>query len=201
MANEKKFVQSARIKLENVVPGMALAEEIKNAAGGIVLAAGATLSRNDIEIISRMGVDKVYIEKVEVQKEHNALRGKKAVVIEDALFFRHMFAKMLYRMGIFVADDVETAEEGIVSAKKYSPDLLVVDVHLPGKSGIEVIKQVRKKLPCVKFLAVSSDKSRDNIINVVKAGADEFLLKPIRWEVFSARVMSLIARDDTMQRG
>lgn len=196
MCDKKKFVQSARIDAKNAVPGMVLAEEIKNEAGGVILAADSTLSRQNIELITGMGIDKIYIEKVEVRKEHNPLRGRKAVVIEDALFFRHMFAKMLYRMGIFVADDVESAEEGILSAKKYSPDLLVVDIHLPGKSGIDVIKNVRRNLPGVRFLAVSSDKSRENIIEVVKAGADDFLMKPIKWEIFSSRVMKLLTAED-----
>ncbi len=190
-AEKKAFVRSVRMKVDSVVPGMVLAEGIRSSGGAVVIKEDTFLTADHIVRLREMCVDHVYIETCEVLKEFDPLRGKTAIVIDDSLFFRHMFAKMLYKMGMLVCGEIATGEEGVRQAELYKPDLVVVDIHLPKMDGSEAMRKLRKKLPDAKFVAVSSDKSRDTIVNAFKSGANDFMIKPIKWDVLKPRILKL----------
>ena len=187
----RKFIRSKKILVENVEPGMTLAEDIKTAAGGVILPADSILSMTNIERLKEFDIFSIYVEEETVLRESDAMRGKRAVVIDDALFFRHMFSKMLYKMGIFVMEEVETAEEGVCHARKYRPDLVIVDIHLPGMTGIEAIRDIKSKCSVSKCVAVSTDKDRKTVVDALRAGADDFLVKPVMWDRLKPRICKL----------
>jgi DNA-binding NarL/FixJ family response regulator len=60
-----------------------------------------------------------------------------------------------------------------------TPDVVLLDVHLPGGGGIEVIKQVHEKNPDIKFLAVSVSDAAEDVIGVIRAGARGYVTKSI----------------------
>ena len=72
----------------------------------------------------------------------------RAVIIEDDEVFRRMLAMALGRMrGVMVAGAFADGRVGLDFCLKDKPDLLVVDLFLPGLHGLEVVKEVRAKLP------------------------------------------------------
>ena len=172
---------------------MVVTEAVKNQTGGIVLPADAILTHTHLDRLRELGIEHIYIMRCEVAKEFNPLRGKTAIIIDDSLFFRHMFGKMLYRMGMFVCEESETAEEGIRFAKRYKPDLVVVDIHLPKMDGIHAISKLKKDLPDTKLLAASVDKERKTVLDSIRAGAHYFLAKPIHWETLNPIILNLLA--------
>jgi len=171
---------------------MLLAEDAKTDAGGIVLKADCILLRDNIEKIKEQGISGLYIIHKEVRKEYKPLRGKTAVVVDDSLYIRHMLAKVLYYMGVFVCGDAETGELGLGLANKFKPDLLIMDIHLPGMNGIETIKKIKAKLPGTKFLAISSDKNKQTIVDSIRAGAGDFMVKPLKWDQLESRIANLL---------
>ncbi|MFA6448313.1 MAG: response regulator [bacterium] len=191
----KQFVRSAKMKIDKVVAGMALAEEVRSISGAIIIAADTILSQDQIDRLVELGITSVFIETCDIPKELDPLRKKTVIVVDDSLFFRHMFAKMLYRMGMLVCGELKSGEEAINSALIYKPDLLVVDIHLPGIDGRDVIKKLRPRLPNTKFLAVSSHKDRDTIIESLKSGAHDFIAKPIQWDTLKPRLLKLFPAD------
>jgi two-component system, chemotaxis family, chemotaxis protein CheY len=192
----KSFVRSIRVKIDDVVPGMVLAEEVRTPGGAIIIAADTFLTREHLERQKECGINHLYIEACDIPKEFDPLRGKTAIVVDDSLFFRHMFAKMLYRMGMLVCDEVGTAEECLRAADRYKPDLIVMDIHLPKMDGRAAMRKLRPKLPSARFLAVSSDKERQTIIEAFKSGANDFIAKPIIWETLKPRVLKLFSQSD-----
>lgn len=62
------------------------------------------------------------------------------------------------------------------------PDVVLLDVHLPGGGGAEVIKQVAAKVPEVKFLALSVSDAAEDVIGVIRAGARGYVTKSISSE-------------------
>lgn len=190
--SEKKFIRSVKIRIDDAVPGMLLAEDIKNNAGGVVVAADSLLTKDSIRLLKKLDIFSIYIEKLETPKEANCLRGKTAIVFDCSLYFRHMFSKMLYKLGMFVVDDVESAKDFAASALRHKPDFLVVDIN-PSKDneGLDVIKKLRGKLAGSKFLAVSADRNKQIVVDSIKAGADDFILKPVKWGDFKPRLHKL----------
>jgi DNA-binding NarL/FixJ family response regulator len=72
------------------------------------------------------------------------------------------------------AEDVSTAVSGILSTR---PELVVLDVKLPGGGGAEVVGAVRAVIPDVKFMALTVSSSRDDVVQMMHAGVDGYITK------------------------
>lgn len=94
---------------------------------------------------------------------------------------------------------VETANNGVVAiekAKNFLPDLIILDVMMPGKTGIEVCSTLRLlpefKSTLIIFLSAMSDDTAE--VKGLEIGADDYLKKPIRPKVLMSKVNSLFRR-------
>lgn len=76
----------------------------------------------------------------------------------------------------------------------YRYDLLIVDINLPGGSGLELIRQVKKQEPATGIIVISARNSLDNKIEGLELGADDYLTKPFDVSELAARVKALIRR-------
>jgi DNA-binding NarL/FixJ family response regulator len=74
------------------------------------------------------------------------------------------------------ADDVATA---VAVISRTAPDVVLLDVHLPGGGGVEVLRQLLPALPDVRFLAVSVSDAADDVIGTIRAGARGYVTKTI----------------------
>lgn len=72
------------------------------------------------------------------------------------------------------AADVAAAVRGILAT---APEMVVLDVKLPGGGGAAVIEQVRQKDPEVKFMALTVSSSRDDVVRMMQAGVDGYITK------------------------
>ncbi len=90
----------------------------------------------------------------------------------------------------------ENGDEGLEMANMYQPDLIISDVMMPQTDGIEFCWMVREnsKIPMVPFIFLTSLEDRDMEIRGFRAGADEYLIKPVDRKVLLEKVASLIER-------
>ncbi|MBB1484598.1 response regulator transcription factor [Tessaracoccus sp. MC1865] len=107
--------------------------------------------------------------------------GLRVVIVDDHAMFR---AGVNHEIGQHVTivgegEDVETAVKAILETE---PDVVLLDVHLPGGGGAEVIKQVLPTKPDVKFLALSVSDAAQDVIGVIRAGARGYVTKSISSE-------------------
>ena len=105
-------------------------------------------------------------------------RQRRVVVGDDHAMFR---SGVKHDIGPFVTivgegEDVPTAVEAIT---RTTPDVVLLDVHMPGGGGIEVIKQVHATHPDIRFLAVSVSDAAEDVIGVIRAGARGYVTKSI----------------------
>ncbi|MBP2282002.1 DNA-binding response OmpR family regulator [Flavobacterium sp. CG_23.5] len=93
--------------------------------------------------------------------------------------------------------------DGLFLLKKYKPneyDLIILDINVPGKNGIEVCKAIReldKKTPIIMLTAFSEIEDK---LTSFENGADDYLVKPFHFEELFARVNSLLRRKETPQQ-
>ncbi|HET6511547.1 MAG TPA: response regulator transcription factor [Candidatus Kapabacteria bacterium] len=87
-------------------------------------------------------------------------------------------------------------DEGLAKALSESYDLIITDIMLPGKSGIEVIREVRAAKRTVPVLCLTAKTEIGEKVEGLDAGADDYLTKPFLFEELSARVRSLLRRSD-----
>jgi DNA-binding NarL/FixJ family response regulator len=103
---------------------------------------------------------------------------KRIFLVEDHPVFRDGLAKLLDAEGDFtVCGEAGDAKQGLKSILKLKPDLAVVDLGLPGKSGLELIKEIRAlKIP-IKLLVVSMFDEALYAQRVLRAGGDGYIMK------------------------
>jgi DNA-binding NarL/FixJ family response regulator len=76
-----------------------------------------------------------------------------------------------------VLDTFKTAEEALHDLPKIQPDIVIMDINLPGMSGIECIRQVKKKVPRTQFMMFTVYENDEKVFEALKAGASGYLLK------------------------
>ena len=120
----------------------------------------------------------------------------RVVIVDDHRLFRSGVRAELGD-GIEVvgeADDVATA---VATIAELIPDVVLLDVHLPGGGGVEVLRQLLPALPDVRFLAVSVSDAAEDVIGTIRAGARGYVTKTIRGADLAAAV-SRVAEGDAV---
>ncbi len=102
----------------------------------------------------------------------------RVVLVDDHRLFRAGVRAELGN-GIEVVGEAEDVATAVASIAATVPDVVLLDVHLPGGGGVEVLRQVLPALPDVRFLAVSVSDAADDVIGTIRAGARGYVTKTI----------------------
>jgi len=78
-----------------------------------------------------------------------------------------------------IVGDAGTVEGAIAGIERTRPDVVLLDVHMPGGGGRAVIEAVRADLPAIRFLALSVSDAAEDVIDVIRAGARGYVTKTI----------------------
>ena len=112
------------------------------------------------------------------EQQTNTQAGRRVVIVDDHAMFRsgvkHDIGSRVHIVG--EGEDVPTAVAAVLKAQ---PDVVLLDVHLPGGGGVEVLKQVHATQPETKFLALSVSDAAEDVIGVIRAGARGYVTKSI----------------------
>jgi len=105
------------------------------------------------------------------------IEGTKLLIVDDDDILRNRLKRAMQRRGfvVFEGDGYETAIE---IAHQYRPDYAVFDLKMPGRSGIEILKDVMEILPDLKAVMLTGYGSIANAVEAVKLGAVNYMTKP-----------------------
>lgn len=115
------------------------------------------------------------------------------LVIEDELQIRKLLSIALESNGYKVLL-AENGKEGIMQAAIHPPELIVLDINLPDKSGHEVLKEIRSWYNKA-IIILSVLNSEEDIVKALDNGATDYLTKPFRTAELMARIRSAIRRN------
>jgi len=115
------------------------------------------------------------------------------LVVEDDRKVASFLQKGLREEG-HVVDAAHDGVEGAMRALVYDYDLLLLDVLLPNKSGLEIVREVRMKERTVPILLLTARDSGEDIVQGLDAGADDYLTKPFEFAELLARIRALLRR-------
>jgi len=108
-------------------------------------------------------------------------RPLRLLVVDDHEVVRQGLVSLLERREHFqVVAEAGTAAEAVEMARKFEPDLVVMDVRLPDGSGIEACREIRAEFPGTKVVILTSYPDEEAVLSAIIAGASGYLLKQIR---------------------
>lgn len=117
----------------------------------------------------------------------------KILTVDDSKTIRMILKKSLAPLGCVVLEG-ENAFEGLTLSHKEEPDLIILDIDMPGMSGMEMLKKLKgydllKKIPVIMLTAKSKE---SNILKAISLGAADFIGKPFQAEDLLDRVQKVL---------
>lgn len=115
------------------------------------------------------------------------------LVVEDETALRELLGRALKRQGHAV-DLAADGIDGLHLATEYPIDLAIIDLGLPGQSGMEIVREVRRRERKYPILILTARSDWQDKVEALELGADDYVTKPFRIEELMARVHALLRR-------
>ncbi len=104
----------------------------------------------------------------------------RVLLVDDHVLFRGGVKALLQRHDEFeVLDEAGDGLEGIKRARSLKPDVVLLDLHMPGISGLEAVKVINEEIPGVRVLMLTVSEDAQDLMEALRAGASGYLLKNI----------------------
>ncbi|WP_228005668.1 two-component system response regulator PhoP [Xenorhabdus sp. BG5] len=116
------------------------------------------------------------------------------LIVEDNALLRHHLTVQLRDIGHQV-DAAENAKEADYYLKESHPDIAIVDLGLPGEDGLSMLRRWRSEQINLPILVLTARESWQEKVNVLNAGADDYVTKPFHLEEINARIQALMRRN------
>jgi DNA-binding NarL/FixJ family response regulator len=110
----------------------------------------------------------------------------RTVVVDDHVFMRELIGARLARerSRFKVLAEVGDAASAVAACRKLSPDLCILDINLPDRSGIEIVQEVKRVSPLTSILLCTAYATDDRIADAMRSGAEGFVEKTNTWDDF-----------------
>jgi two-component system response regulator DevR len=113
--------------------------------------------------------------------ESSVTRPLSLLIVDDHEVVRQGLVALLGRRpGFQVVAEAGTVADAVEAARRFQPDLVVMDVRLPDGSGIEACREIRAERPETRVLILTSYPDEDAVLSAIVAGASGYLLKQVR---------------------
>jgi two-component system, chemotaxis family, chemotaxis protein CheY len=104
------------------------------------------------------------------------------MVVDDSMFMRKVIKSMLVKMGHTVSCEASEGREAVTNYSKFRPDVVTLDITMPGMDGITAMKEILLIDPNAKVILCSAIHSQSLVIQTLRDGACDFLDKPIQYD-------------------
>ena len=117
----------------------------------------------------------------------------RTLIVEDDPALRQQLVTAMREQG-FAIDETGDGEEGLYLALHMPVDLAIIDLGLPGRDGLSLIKELRKQDKSYPVLVLTARDRWQDKVDGLEAGADDYLTKPFHIEELQARIRALLRR-------
>lgn len=118
--------------------------------------------------------------------------SKRILIIDDDVLLRRSLGFNLEKAGFTVFTSA-TAEDGLLIAQQQRPDLILLDINLPGMDGLDALKQFREQSKAPVIFVTARRRELDEILGL-ELGADDYITKPFDFDVLLARIKATLRR-------
>lgn len=129
--------------------------------------------------------------RMSVKKER--LKMPRVLITDDAAFMRVVLRKILEKEGFEVVGEATTGEEAIEKYKELKPDIVTMDITMPSMNGIVATEEIIAYDPNAKVVICSAIGQRLLVLDSIKAGAKDFIVKPFTNQKVSETLWKLMS--------
>lgn len=105
---------------------------------------------------------------------------KRVLIVDDAAFMRMMVKDILQKNGFEVVGEGSNGIQAVELYKQEKPDVVTMDITMPDMDGIEAVKQIKAFDPNAKIVMCSAMGQQSMVMDAIKAGARDFIVKPFQ---------------------
>lgn len=127
--------------------------------------------------------------------EQPARKNRRILIVEDDPTILQLIQQSLDEDGYDTATATSTAD-AIHLMRSFQPNLILTDQDMPGATGLEMLRELRRQLNYVALIFVSGRSDAPLVAQALRAGADDYIRKPFRFEELLARVESCLRTHD-----
>ncbi|QTA93189.1 response regulator [Desulfonema magnum] len=120
---------------------------------------------------------------------------KEILVVDDDIIIRHMFEEAFEKAGYHI-QSAESAETALTILKEKHFRVMFLDLKLPGMSGIELCRQIKKDKPYTIIYAITAYASIFELSDCLDAGFDDYFTKPVKLEILLKAAQNAFAKTD-----
>ncbi len=124
----------------------------------------------------------------------------RVMLVDDHALVRSAIRQALLAPDIEVVGEASSAEEALAMAPMLRPDLLLLDIDMPGLSGIETVRELAPRLPATKIVMLTVSMDRRDLLGAVRHGAYGYLTKDLSGEALLRSVRGIRVGDLPMSR-
>ena len=114
----------------------------------------------------------------------------RVLIVDDAAFMRKMLSDVLAKAGHEVVGEGANGEEAVTQYQSLRPDIMTLDITMPEKDGLAALKEIIAMDPQARVVMCSALGQESKVLEAIKAGAKDFIVKPFQPE----RVLSAIEK-------
>lgn len=104
----------------------------------------------------------------------------KVLIVDDAAFMRMMIKDILEKGGFEIVGEANNGLKAVELFKKEKPDVVTMDITMPDMDGIEAVKAIKEFDPAAKVIMCSAMGQQTMVMDAIKAGAKDFIVKPFQ---------------------
>jgi DNA-binding NarL/FixJ family response regulator len=119
----------------------------------------------------------------------------RVVVVDDHDVYRRGLSKLLRDEGVHVVGEASGGEQAVALVERIQPDVVVMDLHMNGLSGVEATRRITTSTPSVRVLVLTIVAEEDEVLAAIVAGASGYLLKDASIEQIVAGIEAAVRGD------
>ena len=125
----------------------------------------------------------------------------RVLLVDDHALFRDGIASLLRVGGLEVVGQAGSGEKAIVCARELHPDLVLMDLTMPGISGLDATRAIKTEMPEIKVVILTVSDDENDLFEAIKNGADGYVLKNTPGDDFSEMITRLFQGEPAISRG
>src|SRR5262249_24431421 len=138
-------------------------------------------------------------EEIQTEKKyHDRVAGaaaRRVTIVDDDTFFLKRIEHLLAAENILL-NSYSDSNQVLDAIEKFNPELVVLDVNMPGMNGFEVCSELRRKHEKLPIIVISADSSDETQAEATRCGAARFVAKPIKNMQFIGTIKDELCADD-----